>query len=64
MSKAAFLAAGGCLLLCACATPRVLKAPAGAPSMASPGQANPIPAYGTPDPSPHVALQGDAPTPN
>jgi hypothetical protein len=63
MTKAALLSAAACLLLGACATPRVLKAPVGAPTMASPGQANPIPAYGTPDPSPHATLQGDATTP-
>jgi hypothetical protein len=61
MTKAALLAAGAYLLLGACATPRVLKAPIGAPTMARPSQANPIPAYAAPDSSPHAAIHDDTP---
>ncbi|MEO8927539.1 MAG: hypothetical protein ABI306_10305 [Caulobacteraceae bacterium] len=48
-----------CLVLAGCATPRVLKAPPGTPTMARPATPNPLPAYATPDPGPHTQFQSD-----
>lgn len=48
-TRAVWVLAGG-LALAGCATPKVLKQPPNAPTMARPSQADPLPAYATPDP--------------
>ena len=45
--------------LAGCAQPEVLLAPAHTPAMAKPADANPIPAYAKPDPSPHADPRQD-----
>ncbi|MGI8839559.1 MAG: hypothetical protein ACR2F8_02040 [Caulobacteraceae bacterium] len=64
----------GALALAGCATPGVLKKPLAAPTMARPSQADPLPAYATPDPitggaaadepSAHGPAPGDRPGPS
>ncbi|MGI9168904.1 MAG: hypothetical protein ACR2FH_01840 [Caulobacteraceae bacterium] len=51
--RIALLALGGC------ATPGILKKPLGAPTMARPSQADPLPVYAAPDPEPPAPVPGE-----
>ena len=57
------LALAGSFVVAGCATPGVLKAPLAAPSMARPSEADPLPAYASPDPRAHAA-PGDSSNPS
>ena len=52
------------LVLASCATPGVLKKPAAAPTMARTSEADPLPAYATPDPRAHEPSPNDRPGPS
>jgi hypothetical protein len=49
----------GLLALAGCATPGTLKRPLAAPTMARPSEADPLPAYATPDSRAHESLPTD-----
>ncbi len=60
----ALWALAGGFALAGCATPKVLKAPSAAPTMVRPSEADPLPAYATPDPMAHAAPLEDRPDPS